>query len=659
MDTDAIALILELAGRSTAEREEYYAQRQVPAAVREELESLLLFDENPGDSLSGHQPSAELRALFTSARPHKPAPSNATGSRHPVVIGRYEVVRLLGRGGMAEVFLARDPILDRDIAVKLIGGELDDDVARRKLVQEARAAGRLRHPNIVTIFDAGEHDGRSYIAMEYVPGETLRSLIHRRAELPLRRRLELVEGACAGLAHAHRAGVVHLDVKPDNLMLDDTGIVKVLDFGIARVLKSEVVITRHIVGTLRYMSPEQVAGRPMDRRSDVFSLGCSFFELVAYSPAYDGSTQEIVTRIAAGPVPRLIDVVPGIDPRLDAIAARAMALDPSDRYEDLEELRLELGRLRAEIDPLDDVHVPQAIPIRSQHTPAMPTPAGHAASHQSSHARGSAPVWRVRSMASIGAVAGLAAGAAAFWVFGGPGVEPRMPTVESGIGATASSDTTSGSQPILTPAPAESARVEQPAPAVTPANEEVWRRLALGDREGVLQVLRSPAADRGVAPDVQLGSTVLKVVRTSVLQARRTAGAAPESASLEPYRSAEERLARADGLEAAGRTVDALGALWQAADLYAQSIEIGQRQPSRATSEPQVSIPPGPVVGSDRVAQPALLPGAESVQSEPVTAPPVDTPSSATGRDSCRRCSESAVGRGRDSRCAPPVSGSL
>src|SRR6185436_4470885 len=122
------------------------------------------------------------------------------------------------------------------------------------------AAGRLRHPNIVTIFDAGQHEGTPYIAMEYVPGETLRSVIKRRAELPLPRRLELIEGACAGLAHAHRAGVVHLDVKPDNLMLDDSGIVKVLDFGIARVVRSETLVTNHNVGTLRYMSPEQVSG---------------------------------------------------------------------------------------------------------------------------------------------------------------------------------------------------------------------------------------------------------------------------------------------------------------------------------------------------------------------------------------------------------------
>src|SRR5205823_10920647 len=152
-----------------------------------------------------------------------------SGGIVPAMIGRFEVTLLLGRGGMGEVYLARDPLIDRPVAIKLLAAGREGDAGRR-LVREARAAGRLHHPNIVTLFDAGEHDGRPYIAMEYVSGETLRSIIQRQATLPLRRRLELIEGACAGLAHAHRAEVVHLDVKPDNLMLDEAGIVKVLDF---------------------------------------------------------------------------------------------------------------------------------------------------------------------------------------------------------------------------------------------------------------------------------------------------------------------------------------------------------------------------------------------------------------------------------------------
>src|SRR5687767_4617931 len=286
MDPETLSLFREVAQRSPSEREEYYAQHQTAEKVRGEVESLLQAGERTVDSFAGHLASAAVRAVL--AEPIVPDPAPPRTLLQPTAIGRYEVKRLLGRGGMADVYLARDPMLERDIAVKLIGGELDSEVGRRRLVREASAAGRLRHPNIVTIFDAGEYDGRPYIAMEYVPGETLRSLIRRRVPLPLRRRLELIEGACAGLAHAHRAGVVHLDIKPDNLMLDETGVLKVLDFGIARVLQSEALATRNLSGTLSYMSPEQIAGKPLDRRSDVFSLGCSSFELLAYWPAYRG-----------------------------------------------------------------------------------------------------------------------------------------------------------------------------------------------------------------------------------------------------------------------------------------------------------------------------------------------------------------------------------
>src|SRR5688572_17493421 len=241
MDPDAIALSRELADRSPSEREAYYVQRDVPAAIRDEVESLLRLEGATSDGLAGDAASA-------TANVPRRQDLGVTTNQELISIGRYELLRLIGRGGMGEVHFARDTVLDRNVAVKLIARDLEDDPARKRLVREARAAGRLRHPNIVTIFDAGEHDGRSYIVLEYVPGETLRSLIRRQAPLPLRRRLELIEGACAGLAHAHRAGVVHLDIKPDNLMLDESGVLKVLDFGIARVLQSDALATRPLAG---------------------------------------------------------------------------------------------------------------------------------------------------------------------------------------------------------------------------------------------------------------------------------------------------------------------------------------------------------------------------------------------------------------------------
>jgi serine/threonine protein kinase len=580
MDPDAIALSRELAGRSSSERKAYYVQRDVPLAIRDEVESLLHLNGANSDAPAGDVTSVTEHIV---AGHRGPQDAMATASPEPTSIGRYEVLRLLGRGGMGEVHFARDPVLDRNVAVKLIARDVDDGVARKRLVREARAAGRLQHPNIVTIFDAGEHEGRSYIAMEYVPGETLRSLIRRRAPLALRRRLELIEGACAGLAHAHRAGVVHLDIKPDNLMLDQTGVLKVLDFGIARVLQGEALATRNLSGTLSYMSPEQIAGKSLDRRSDVFSLGCSSFELLAYWPAYRGSTQDIVMRITAGPVPRLLDACPDIHPRLDAIIGRAMAIDPADRYDDLEELRVELSRLRGEIDPVEDERfvarstavIPENLPSR------ISTP-----SHRRSATQKPSSPWRSPLTASIVAVVGLAAGLGAFYLWG------ARPTRETTPAATV---------PVRIPVP-ESRPVVPTDPSATRTSDEVWRRVATGDRAAVFALLRSVPADRKGTPDARLPYDVLGAVRTSVLRTR-AAAAAPGALSSGSYRSAEARRVLAERLEGDGRPVEALDALWQAADLYSQAIALGQRQPSRPPAERESPIPTSPGVVSGGVAQ--------------------------------------------------------
>jgi eukaryotic-like serine/threonine-protein kinase len=346
----------------------------------------------------------------------------------PATIGRYQVRRLHGRGGMGEVFLAHDPVLDREVAVKLIS-DLDTTQSQERLVREARAAGRLRHPNIVTIFDAGEHDGRPFIAMEFVRGETLGSLVRRQAPLALSRRLELIEGACAGLAHAHRSGVVHFDIKPDNLMLDESGTVKVLDFGIARVMQSGLLVTRQLGGTLRYMSPEQIDGRPLDHRSDVFSLGCALFEMITFVPAFVGSTKDIVSQISGGPVPAPCDVLPGLDPRLDRIVLKAMALDPTQRYSTLDELGAELAALRKRLAPDYDPRVPTAIGGLDD-TPTMLASPKRGAIQTSSTLRRLHSMGR-RSWIGTLVLVSVLLGASLFWVLRRSGPVPPQSAAES------------------------------------------------------------------------------------------------------------------------------------------------------------------------------------------------------------------------------------
>jgi hypothetical protein len=527
MHPDAITLTRQLSGLSAAEREIYYTKNAVLPTLRQEVEALL----------------SDKELTRSVSVPPRAAPAPTPGRLHASAetghaIGRYQVVRLLGRGGMGEVYLAYDPVLEREVAVKLIGGELDRESARPRLVQEARAASRLRHPNIVTIFDAGEHDGAPYIAMEHVPGETLRSLITRRAPLPLADRLRLAEGACLGLAHAHKAGVVHFDVKPDNLMLDESGVVKVLDFGIARVLRHDVLVTQNLAGTLRYMSPEQIEGRALDHRSDVFSLGASIFELITYSPAFSGEAPAIVARITGGALPRLRDVVPDIDPQLDAMVARAMSRDLVERFDDLDELAHSLRRIRRNIDPQDSnrlgstaVGIPRPGPERSSH--AMPLPAGRS------------PLLRAAAI-----LVALIVGATGFWYLRpGPAPltvalspAPQAPPPTAGTGTSAAADPTA----------------------------EVWRRLAQGDRAGVLALLRG---DGGAEPTLvaKLSADVLEAVRPTVERARRSAGATAAARTSVSYKDGDESLARASRLAIAGQTVPALTAMWQALDHFSSS----------------------------------------------------------------------------------------
>src|SRR5262249_1525625 len=194
----------------------------------------------------------------------------------PEFIGRFRVIRSLGEGGMGSVYLAQDPKLDRSVAIKLLKEDSPD--LRERFEREARTAAKLRHPNIVSIFDVDEYEDHPFIAMEYVPGETLAEIVKRRAPLSLGRKLLIVEEICRGLAHAHRQGIVHRDIKPANVMIDSDETVKILDFGIARIGGSEMTKSGMLVGTLGYMSPEQVSASAIDQRSDIFSVGAVFYE---------------------------------------------------------------------------------------------------------------------------------------------------------------------------------------------------------------------------------------------------------------------------------------------------------------------------------------------------------------------------------------------
>ena len=273
----------------------------------------------------------------------------------PSHIGNFEVLRHLGFGGMATVYLGRDPELGRQVAIKVIREEIRDQEVLDRFLREARAAAALRHPNIITIYASGEHDHQPYMAMEFVDGETLAEIIHSRRTLPLSDKISYLEQICDGLAFAHRAGIVHRDIKPANLMVDREGVVRILDFGIARIEGSAMTQDGSLMGSLNYMSPEQMLGQPIDHRSDIFSMGSVAYELLSYQQAFKGSLNDgLLHRLPHEDPPALAQVYPGVPVALERVVIRALEKAPEKRFQDLTKMRAAiLGGQEAEQQPDD------------------------------------------------------------------------------------------------------------------------------------------------------------------------------------------------------------------------------------------------------------------------------------------------------------------
>src|ERR1700752_2983850 len=269
--------------------------------------------------------------------------------------GRYEIVGELGRGAMGVVYKATDPVIGRAVAVKTIklnaeGTGLTRPELLARFQTEARAAGLLTHPNIVVVFDAGEEEGLYYIIMELVEGRSLQALLDDGHSFPLPRVLRIMEQACSALQFAHERNVVHRDIKPANLMLTGDDTVKVTDFGTAKILQfGTVQQTSHVMGTPSYMSPEQVKGRAVDGRSDIFSLGVMLYEMVTGEKAFPGQniTTVIYKIVNEDPVPpRQIDA--SIHPGISAVVMKALTKEPEQRYQTCREMLEDLRNYRAQ-----------------------------------------------------------------------------------------------------------------------------------------------------------------------------------------------------------------------------------------------------------------------------------------------------------------------
>jgi len=255
------------------------------------------------------------------------------------MLGRYQIVSQLGRGAMGTVYRALDPAIERTVAIKTLNPDLPEEnmgEVKERFLREAKSAGRLNHPNVVTIYDVGETGGVAYIAMEYLEGRSLRQVLDAGAPLTLHAISDIAAQIAEALDYAHRSGIVHRDIKPANIMLSSEGVAKLTDFGIASMLSSSMTQTGTMLGSPKYMSPEQVLGQPVDGRADIFSLGVVLYEMLARTTPFelpDITTFTLMQRIVTAPAPRVSELGMDIPVAFDVILARALAKRPEDRFQ--------------------------------------------------------------------------------------------------------------------------------------------------------------------------------------------------------------------------------------------------------------------------------------------------------------------------------------
>ena len=389
-------------------------------------------------------------------------------------IGKYQIVRVLGQGGMGRVYEAVDPMIGRRVAIKTISANIvADEEARARFFREAQAAGRLSHHNLITIYDIGEADGSPYIVMEYLDGADLSRTI-RGGRLSYERKLQIMIDVCEGLAYAHGRDIVHRDIKPANIFITTHGQLKILDFGLARGTLSEVTQTGRIVGTPNYMAPEQIRGDEVDHRADIFAAGVVFYELLSGRKAFEGdsvaTTMYKVLESHPQPVHLLDSALP---PALSLVVERALAKEKQARYQTSSELLDALLQVRGSSLPARDVHTPP-VPLPARGAELAPPPASQQP--------------RRRPLVIIAAIASLAIGGAAYLMRTGRSEKEQRaaPVVK----------TQPRTEPLPSPGPPPAATVPTPAPEASRAVPASPPRASIEPPQRKATVQPAPAVRR-------------------------------------------------------------------------------------------------------------------------------------------------------------------
>jgi serine/threonine-protein kinase len=281
------------------------------------------------------------------------------------IAGRYELEKLVGHGGMSSVYKAHDALLERNVALKVLHEQYNaDDEFVERFKREARSVAQLQHPNIVTVIDRGEEDGRQYIVFEYIDGENLKELVVKKGRLDLREALEIGVEVARALAFAHGHGLVHRDVKPQNVLLNGDGRAKVTDFGIARSVDVEgMTSTGMVLGTSNYIAPEQASGQPVDAHTDVYALGVVLYEILAGELPFPGeSFLAVAMKHVHEPPPNLLEKRPQVPLRVAEAIDRALEKNPEERFPTMDAFAAELEACLAELDRADDADATLIVP---------------------------------------------------------------------------------------------------------------------------------------------------------------------------------------------------------------------------------------------------------------------------------------------------------
>jgi eukaryotic-like serine/threonine-protein kinase len=420
-------------------------------------------------------------------------PASGQASRANLgTLGRYQIQEELGRGAMGAVYKAFDPVIARTVALKTI--LIDNNAPDRaqmieRLKQEAKAAGGLDHPNIITIYDVGDENGAIYLSMQFVKGTTLAQLLADAGVPSLPTLLSWADQISAAVGFAHARGVIHRDLKPANLMVTDQGAIKILDFGIAKIENTSLTQTGLVVGTPAYMAPEQIAGRKVDHRADIFSLGAVFYELLTREKAFAGDIATVLYKIVnEDPVaPSLIN--PAIPGGIDAVIRKALAKDPKDRFQTCEEMRqafLEQS-VRAPLTPPANVPA-EKVPTQKVVARRSPTPAS---ARRAPQLEPTPPrIWPRLILYS--ALLLIAAAGWAFYIRSQTGAfPPFVANLESKIRALTSGTETLSDYSTQVPRPAAD---EHSVPPARPQNPETPDAPAAASQTSATPAASSPAA---------------------------------------------------------------------------------------------------------------------------------------------------------------------